>query len=418
MHMQTKCLRSQLFCTQRAALPEQMLPRIKKLKSRKQIQQLWRDRREIAKELGYSPTILDHSPYSEDGLRKIIPYFHTYFTFCKRDWSGRTISEALAKEWCGHGEKDISELLKSGRLLINDSYVEPHYVFRLGDLLTTTTHRHEPPVLDIPVKVISKDENIIAVDKPPSLPTQATGLYCKNTLKWIIKMELGFGEIFAPHRLDRLTSGLVVIARNHKTASRLAKDFENRNIQKTYVALVDGIFPEEKVICEQPLRAAFDRISFSVVCPTGKSAMTEFQRINVLSGSRSLVLCKPRTGRNHQIRVHLQFLGFPICNDPIYNSTAFGSEKGKFGHYGNYNDMELARRLIVEVEKDVENSESNSKTVLLNTTSVSFDKLCPQCKCPTPYSRGAHQMIYLHALEYYSTSGWAYKTDWPKWAEA
>lgn len=87
------------------------------------------------------------------------------------------------------------------------------------------------------------------------------------------------------------------------------------------------------VECDQPLETLAHRIGLCIVSASGKLSKTIFERLNY-NGKSSTVLCKPMTGRMHQIRVHLQYLGYPIVNDSFYNTTAFGPEKGKLGQYG------------------------------------------------------------------------------------
>lgn len=109
---------------------------------------------------------------------------------------------------------------------------------------------------------------------------------------------------------------------------------------------VEGEFPEGEVVCEEPILVVSFRVGLSRVDPKGKESRTVFQRLNY-NGCSSVVRCLPLTGRTHQIRVHLQFLGFPILNDPIYGSSAWGPNRAKGGLMG-MSDEELLEALIEE----------------------------------------------------------------------
>lgn len=109
---------------------------------------------------------------------------------------------------------------------------------------------------------------------------------------------------------------------------------------------VVGEFPEHEVVCEEPILVVSYKVGVCRVDPKGKPCKTIFQKLSY-NGKTSVVKCLPRTGRTHQIRVHLQYLGYPIVNDPIYNMEAWGPEKGKGGKIGK-TDEELLKALVEE----------------------------------------------------------------------
>lgn len=113
---------------------------------------------------------------------------------------------------------------------------------------------------------------------------------------------------------------------------------------KEYVCRVLGEFPEGKTECSQPVEVVSYKIGVCKVSPQGKECRTEFERLS-FNGKTSVVLCRPFTGRMHQIRVHLQYLGFPVMNDPLYNHLVFGPDKGKGGNIGK-TDEKLISDLI------------------------------------------------------------------------
>lgn len=107
---------------------------------------------------------------------------------------------------------------------------------------------------------------------------------------------------------------------------------------------VEGEFPEEEIVCSEAIEVVSYKIGVCKVSDKGKDCITKFKRLSY-NGTSSVVLCKPQTGRMHQIRVHLQYLGYPVVNDPLYNHVVFGPQKGKGGNIGK-TDEELVRDLI------------------------------------------------------------------------
>jgi hypothetical protein len=129
-----------------------------------------------------------------------------------------------------------------------------------------------------------------------------------------------------------------MFGRNPKKARDMEQQIRNRQVLKEYVCRVEGEFPEGLTQCTQPVEVVSYKIGVCKVSPQGKECKTEFERLS-FNGTTSVVLCRPFTGRMHQIRVHLQYLGFPVMNDPLYNHVVFGPTKGKGGHIGKSDDQ-------------------------------------------------------------------------------
>jgi len=171
------------------------------------------------------------------------------------------------------------------------------------------------------VELLHVDEVVVVVNKPASIPVHPTGRYRHNTVLFILAKEYGLKNLYPVHRLDKLTSGLLLFARNPQRAEKIAAEIRTHtSVRKTYLARVVGEFPAAKVVCAEPILVAIDIGSreLNKVHPQGKPSETHFKRL-FYDGTHSVVKCKPKTGRTHQIRVHLQHLGHPIVNDPLYN---------------------------------------------------------------------------------------------------
>ncbi|XP_071399948.1 pseudouridylate synthase RPUSD2 isoform X3 [Centroberyx affinis] len=232
-----------------------------------------------------------------------------------------------------------------------EHFDETAYYFEGGlrknnDHMRNTVHRHEPPVVGRPLEVLVDNGEVLVVDKPASIPVHPCGRFRHNTVIFILGKERGISELHTVHRLDRLTSGVLLFARTLEMSQKLDQLVRDRQLEKEYVCRVEGEFPESELICEEPILVVSFKVGLCRVHPKGKECRTVFQRLS-FNGSTSVVRCLPLTGRTHQIRVHLQYLGFPILNDPIYRSSAWGPHRGKGGQVGK-SDEELLQALVEE----------------------------------------------------------------------
>uniref|UniRef100_A0A182F258 Pseudouridylate synthase RPUSD2 n=2 Tax=Anopheles albimanus TaxID=7167 RepID=A0A182F258_ANOAL len=171
------------------------------------------------------------------------------------------------------------------------------------------------------------------------------GRYRHNTVVFILAKEYNLKNLRTIHRLDRLTSGLLLFGRSPKKARQMEHQIRNRQVQKEYICRVEGEFPDGVIECKEPIEVVSYKIGVCKVSPKGKECTTTFQKLG-FNGSSSVVLCKPLTGRMHQIRVHLQYLGYPVVNDPLYNHEVFGPAKGRGGDIGGKSDDQLVKDLI------------------------------------------------------------------------
>jgi len=281
------------------------------------------------------------SYYVEGGLRKVYPYYFTFTTFTKGRWVGEKILDVFAREFRAHPVEEYERCILDGTLTVNYEQVDTEYRLRHNDLLANIVHRHETPVLSKPIEVVHLSEELVVLDKPCSLPVHPCGRYRHNTVVFILAKEFGLKNLRTIHRLDRLTSGLLMFGRNPRKAREMEQQIRNRQVLKEYVCRVDGEFPEGKTECSQPVEVVSYKIGVCKVSTHGKECRTEFERLS-FNGQTSVVVCRPFTGRMHQIRVHLQFLGFPVMNDPLYNHLVFGPEKGKGGNIGKTDEKLIA----------------------------------------------------------------------------
>ncbi len=302
-----------------------------------------------------------------------------------------------------------------------------------GDIISHTLHRHEPPVTGQAIGIVHEDEDMIVISKPSGVPVHPAGRYNYNSVIEIIRSERGHGFNPLPcNRLDRLTSGIMFIAKHKKAAERLTEQLTQRTVRKQYVARVKGEFPAQDMVCEQPILQISPKLGLNRVRANGKEARTVFKRLayypapavngNAPREGYSIVRCLPLTGRTHQLRVHLQFLGHPITNDPIYsNQRVFGPDLGKDSSTADDDDSVIDR--LSRMGKDeVAEAVAYHDEMVADYEKKKAEKMtgetCEVCGTDLYSDPGAHELgIYLHAMKYASMDGeWSYETPLPDWA--
>ncbi|XP_036153287.1 RNA pseudouridylate synthase domain-containing protein 2 [Myotis myotis] len=287
------------------------------------------------------------SYYFEGGLRKVRPYYFDFRTYCKGRWVGRSLLHVFSTEFRAQPLAYYEAAVRAGRLRLNEEPVQDlSIVLKDNDFLRNTVHRHEPPVTAEPIRLLAESEDMVVVDKPSSIPVHPCGRFRHNTVIFILGKEHQLKELHPLHRLDRLTSGVLMFAKTAAVSERVHEQVRDRQLEKEYVCRVEGEFPSEEVTCKEPILVVSYKVGVCRVDTRGKPCETVFQRLSY-NGHSSVVRCRPLTGRTHQIRVHLQFLGHPILNDPIYNSGAWGPSRGRGGHIPK-TDEELLRDLVAE----------------------------------------------------------------------
>merc|ERR1712136_723239 len=286
------------------------------------------------------------SYYFKDGLRWVFPYTFTFTAFAKQRWFNLTVLELFSKEFHLETVDYYKRAIASGKILVNGEPVTPEQKLKNQDILKTMIHRHEPPVAHQEIEFLRNDDEMVVINKPPSIPVHPCGRYRHNSIVFILGKEHNLHGLHTIHRLDRLTSGVLMFS---KTVSK-AKEMENQLhrkqcIEKEYLARVVGKFPEDETVVDQPVTTASHKIGVCHVHADGKPCSTRFKRLSY-NGKSSVVSCKPHQGRMHQIRVHLQWLGHPIVNDPIYNHpTAWETNKRE-------NDIDDVILELIRTRKD------------------------------------------------------------------
>jgi UPF0176 protein len=169
------------------------------------------------------------------------------------------------------------------------------------------------------IEILHEDEALVVVNKPAPLPMHAGGRFYRNTLHYILGLVYHPQKLFAAHRLDANTTGIVLVARTSHFAGRLQPQFARGTVEKLYLVRVQGQPLEDVFHCDAPISAQSGELgSRTVDLKSGQAARTEFRVLKRNANGTALLEARPLTGRTNQIRVHLWHLGFPVCGDPVY----------------------------------------------------------------------------------------------------
>ena len=241
----------------------------------------------------------------------------------KIDFSRETITKMLAEEY----------------ILVNGKSIKSSYKIKDGDVILIKDGFVKEMTLEatkMDIDIVYEDEYLMVINKDSGVVVHPGAGNKNNTLVnglLYYKKTLSKGEEFRPgvvHRLDKDTSGLMIIAKDDKAHELLADDFKNKRIHREYVALLDGVFPQEKAVIDAPIGRSKQYFDKMEVCKDGKKAITNLEVIKKYK-DYTLVRLVLETGRTHQIRVHLAYIGYPVHNDPVY-SNKFCTDFGQFLH--------------------------------------------------------------------------------------
>ena len=265
----------------------------------------------------------------------------------------------------------IEEMIDKDMILVNDKLQKPSYKIEVGDIIEVPDDYIKPNTLlgeKIELDIMYEDDDIIVVNKPSGMVVHPGSGNHEHTL---VNALIGHNKQLSHangderpgivHRIDKDTSGVLLVAKNDKIHAILANGFKNKTIKRKYVALLKGEFKKSSAIIDAPIgRDVKDRKKMAVV-KNGKNAVTHLKVIKRYKGF-TLVELSLLTGRTHQIRVHTKYIGYPVYNDPVYTNdktTNFGqflhAKSLEFDHPRTHKHMyfesELPNEFKITLEK-------------------------------------------------------------------
>ena len=228
----------------------------------------------------------------------------------------------------------IQKLINEDKVLVNGKIIEANYKVKLNDEIEVNDSLDFSINIekeDIPIDIIYEDEYLLVINKASGMVVHpAPGHYTSTLVNALLyKFDLE-GDSIRPgivHRLDKDTSGLMLVAKTEKVHDMLATMIKNKEVKRCYLALVEGLINHETGTIDAPIgRDIYDRQKMAVTDVNSKEAITHF-RVLKRYKDKTLLECILDTGRTHQIRVHMKYINHPVVNDPIYNnkkSDSFG----------------------------------------------------------------------------------------------
>ena len=260
--------------------------------------------------------------------------------FPSRAVKGKRLDIYLHEELPQYSRARLQSWVKGGKVLVNGAAQTPAYLLRGGE--TVQVEEAPPPPLraepeNIPLKILYEDADVVAVDKPAGMVVHSgagrhAGTLVNALLYHFESLSKAGGDLRPGivHRLDRCTSGVLLVARNDLAHQSLARQFASRQVRKTYLALVHGSLKQDQGRIDRPItRDRVRRTRMTARLGEGREAHTEFR---VLRRFRKFTYLEVRigTGRTHQIRVHLSAMGHPVAGDRLYGAPASVPELGRF----------------------------------------------------------------------------------------
>lgn len=238
----------------------------------------------------------------------------------------------------------FSFLIKKGNVLVNNKIVSPSYKVKENDEVIVTFDEKETNLnlkpYEFKLDIVYQDDDLLVINKPKGLVVHPGSGHIDDTLVNALiynKIELssvnGLSRVGIVHRIDKDTSGLLLIAKNDYTHNEIAKELKDHSMKRSYIALVDGIIEENDLkIVGKIGRDKTNRLKMAIDSKNGKDAITHVHVLERFKNQYTLIKCELETGRTHQIRVHLSSIKHPLVGDSIYGGSNHLYNNGQLLH--------------------------------------------------------------------------------------
>ena len=256
--------------------------------------------------------------------------------------AGQRIDKILVKALTDFSRTQIQMLIQDGHVLVNGKAIKASYKVEVNDEVMVHIPESESTDIlaeDIPLDIVYEDQDVIVVNKPTGMIVHpSAGIYkgtLVNALLYHCHDLSGINGVMRPgivHRIDKETSGLLMVAKNDMAHASLSEQLQEHTVTRRYLALVHGLIPHEFGRIEAPIgRDPKDRQKMTCTDKNAKDAITNFKVLERFK-DMTLVECRLETGRTHQIRVHMQYIGHPVYGDPQYGLKRDDTTYGQYLH--------------------------------------------------------------------------------------
>ena len=247
--------------------------------------------------------------------------------------SNQRLDKFLSTYFSELSRSHIAKLIEEENCLVNKKVIKSSYKLKTGDVIEINIPEAKELEIekeDIPLDIVYEDSDILIINKPQGMVVHPANGHYEHTLVNAILHRChdlsGINGIMRPgivHRIDKDTSGLICVAKNDKAHLSLAEQLKDHTMARTYVALVKGVIAENTGEINLPIgRDPHNRQKMAVTRSNSKEAITYFKVLQRFS-DHTLVECHLKTGRTHQIRVHLSYIGYPVEGDPLYSGRKY-----------------------------------------------------------------------------------------------
>lgn len=296
-----------------------------------------------------------------NNLRFVEPYEYQFEVKAKNRWIGNKLQDVLLNEFKQYTYEDFLLAILCEKIKVNNIIVNKDYIIKDKDVLTVNVLRKENPIVYKKLNFIFENDDFIVINKPSSWPVHSSGGYNYNTLIRILEDEYSKKNLKILHRLDKHTSGVIVMAKTMPGQKLFNRELHFHKIEKTYLCRVKGNFLHEKINVKRSITCINESKGIYTDCDNDdvlplkehnieekvykqKSAETDFEKIFYdIESNTSVIYAKPVTGRTHQIRVHLMYLGYPIANDPCYGGVFYNG-------FENFQNKNIFQQCILREE--------------------------------------------------------------------
>lgn len=264
----------------------------------------------------------------------------------------------------------IQKLIKEGKVFVNEKAIKANYLLKEDDFISVDDFFDSEISVEpenLPIDIVYEDEDLILINKASGMvvhpaPGHYNGTLVNALLYYLKKNATNYLRPGIVHRLDKDTSGVMIVAKNEKIHEILSEMIKNKQVERKYLALVDGVIPNDSGTIDVPIgRDVNNRQKMAATDINSKNAITHFKVLKRYQ-KNTLIECTLDTGRTHQIRVHMAYIGYPVHNDPLYNkkkATDFGqmlhSKSIRFIHpitqQEIYFEVEAPEEFLCELEE-------------------------------------------------------------------